>query len=358
MIIQRKKTHKIRIGTVYIGGDAPVAVQSMTKTDTRDVRSTVNQIKKLEKYGCEIIRVAVPDMESAKVLKKIKSKINIPIIADIHYDYKLALESINQGVDKIRINPGNIGSKNEVKEIIKYAKQSNIPIRIGLNSGSLPTKNPAHYSNISNLMVDTAIDYIKMFEDYGFTDIVVSLKATDVLSTIEAYQELSKKVDYPLHIGITESGPVFSGVIKSAVGLGLLLYSGIGDTIRVSLTAPPEVEVKSAYYILNTLGIRKTGIEIISCPTCSRCKINLIKIINEFENCISKNKLFLFNKKHHPVKVAIMGCEVNGPGEAKHADIGIAGGKNTGLFFRQGKPVCKIRPEYWITTLLKELEKI
>jgi (E)-4-hydroxy-3-methylbut-2-enyl-diphosphate synthase len=347
------KTRKIKIGSVTIGGGLPVAVQSMTKTDTHNIKATVGQIRRLENVGCEIVRVAVPDISAAKVLKRIKKEIKIPLVADIHFDYRLALESIDQGVDKIRINPGNIGSESKVKEIVKRAKQAKIPIRIGINAGSMKKRLKVKGGNsITGQMADTAMEYIKMFEDWDFSDIVVSVKAADVPATIEAYRLLAKKIDYPLHLGITESGPPGIGTVKSAIGIGLLLSEGIGDTIRVSLTAPPEQEVKVAYQILQASGIRKGGIEIISCPTCSRCKVNLIKLVNEFEN-----KLCSTTYPHH-IKVAIMGCEVNGPGEAKHADIGIAGGKSAGLLFKGGKPIKKVKPEQWVTTLIKEIQKI
>jgi len=337
-----KTTKEIKIGNIKIGADTPIRVQSMTKTATTDLKATLAQIKELENSGCEIIRVSVPDIESAKLLGKIKKEMNVPLVADIHFDYKLAIESINQGVDKIRINPGNIGSKEKVKQIVELAKERKIPIRIGLNSGSCEN------------LVQTCFDYIKMFEDWNFFDIVISLKASDVLQTIKAYQSVAEKVNYPLHIGITEAGPLLAGTIKSSTGIGILLYQGLGDTIRVSLTTEPTEEVKVAYLILQSLNLRNYGIELITCPTCARCKIDLKKIVSEFEK-----KLEPFRKKFvklpAPVKVAIMGCEVNGPGEAKHADIGIAGGKNTGLLFKKGKPVKKISPENWIEELVQSL---
>jgi len=337
-----KTTREIKIGNIKIGAGTPIRVQSMTKTATTDTKATLEQIKELENSGCEIIRVSVPDIESAKLLGKIKKEMNVPLVADIHFDYKLAIESINQGVDKIRINPGNIGSKEKVKQIVELAKERKIPIRIGLNSGSCEN------------LVQTCFDYIKMFEDWNFFDIVISLKASDVLQTIKAYQSVAEKVNYPLHIGITEAGPLLEGTIKSSTGIGILLYQGLGDTIRVSLTTEPTEEVKVAYLILQSLNLRNYGIELITCPTCARCKIDLKKIVSEFEK-----KLEPFRKKFvklpAPVKVAIMGCEVNGPGEAKHADIGIAGGKNTGLLFKKGKPVKKISPENWIEELVQSL---
>jgi (E)-4-hydroxy-3-methylbut-2-enyl-diphosphate synthase len=346
-----RHTRKIKIGSVTIGGGLPVAVQSMTKTDTRNIKATVGQIRRLENVGCEIVRVAVPDISAAKVLKRIKKEIKIPLVADIHFDHRLALESIDQGIDKIRINPGNIGAESKVREIVKRAKQAKIPIRIGINAGSMKKRLKVKGENsITGQMVGTAMEYIKTFEDWDFNDIVVSVKAADVPATIEAYRLLSEKIDYPLHLGITESGPPGIGTVKSAIGIGLLLSEGIGDTIRVSLTASPEQEVKVACQILQASGIRKGGIEIISCPTCSRCKVNLIKLVNEFENKLSSPVY-----PHH-IKVAIMGCEVNGPGEAKHADIGIAGGRGAGLLFKGGKPVKKIKPEQWVDVLIKEIK--
>ena len=337
-----KTTREIKIGNIKIGAGTPIRVQSMTKTATTDLKATLEQIKELENSGCEIIRVSVPDIESAKLLGKIKKEMNVPLVADIHFDYKLAIESINQGVDKIRINPGNIGSKEKVKQIVELAKERKIPIRIGLNSGSCEN------------LVQTCFDYIKMFEDWNFFDIVISLKASDVLQTIKAYQSVAEKVNYPLHIGITEAGPLLAGTIKSSTGIGILLYQGLGDTIRVSLTTEPTEEVKVAYLILQSLNLRNYGIELITCPTCARCKIDLKKIVSEFEKKVEPFRK-KFVKLPVPVKVAIMGCEVNGPGEAKHADIGIAGGKNTGLLFKKGKPVKKISPENWIDKLIQVL---
>jgi len=348
--ITRRKTKIVKIGDVKIGGENPIAVQSMTKTDTRNVKKTVSQIKKLAEIGCEIIRVAVPDMEAAKSLGEIKRQIQIPLVADIHFSSDLALEAIRQGVDKIRINPGNIGSRNKVKEVVLAAKDAKIPIRIGLNSGSIKKMR----GNVQEVMVETAIDYIKMFEDWGFFDMVLSLKSSDVFTTIEAYRMLAKKVNYPLHLGITESGPPGAGTVKSAIGIGILLMENIGDTIRVSLTADPVEEVKTAYQILQATGKKVRGIDIISCPTCARCKINLVKIVEDFENEISKHHL-VFNRS---IKVSIMGCEVNGPGEARHADIGIAGGRNTGLLFKHGKVIKKIKPENWVKELISGIKDI
>jgi (E)-4-hydroxy-3-methylbut-2-enyl-diphosphate synthase len=366
MNIHRKKTKKIRIGNLYLGDNEPIRVQSMTKTDTRDIKKTVRQIKELEAVGCEIIRCAVPDQESAVALGKIKKAINIPLVADIHFDYRLALEAIKQGVDKIRINPGNIGSRERVGKIVLAAKERNIPIRIGVNAGSLKLTTftphqkmvrgkPNHLTtNKAQAMVDSAMEYVRMIEDMGFEDIVISLKAADVLTTVESYRLFAQRSNYPLHLGITEAGTVISGAIKSAVGMGLLLAEGIGDTIRVSLTTTdPREEVKAGYEILRSLGLRNYGIEIISCPTCSRCQIDLVKIVNALEKKVIGYRLLVIGR---PLKVAVMGCIVNGPGEAKDADIGIAGGRGVGLLFKQGKPIKKIPEKDWLKTLLKEIE--
>ncbi|MBU2615250.1 MAG: flavodoxin-dependent (E)-4-hydroxy-3-methylbut-2-enyl-diphosphate synthase [Elusimicrobia bacterium] len=352
-MFKHKNTKKVKIGCVTIGGGLPVAVQSMANTDTRDVRSTVNQIKRLEKAGCEIARVAVPDFESARAIKKIKKNINIPLVADIHFDYKLALEAVNQGADKIRINPGNIGSNGKTKQVVSAAKNAGIPVRIGINSGSVKRITGV----LTDDMVTTALDYVKMFEDWDFRDIVLSLKSSDVLTTIASYKALAEKTNYPLHLGLTESGPPGVGTVKSSLGIGILLYENIGDTIRVSLTGDPVEEVKVAFQILQTLNLRNYGIDLISCPTCARCKINLIKVVRSFEKEFSKLSPPCKNGRA-PLKVAIMGCEVNGPGEAKHADIGIAGGKNTGLLFKNGKAIKKVKPENWVSTLIKELQNL
>ncbi len=337
-----KTTREIKIGNTKIGAGSPILVQSMTKTLTTDVKATIKQIKELENAGCEIIRVSVPDIESAKMIGKIKKEMTVPLVADIHFDHKLALESINQGIDKIRINPGNIGSKEKVKEIVEKAKQAKIPIRIGLNSGSCEN------------LVETCFNFVEMFEDWNFFDIVISLKASDVLTTITAYHRVAEKLNYPLHLGITEAGPLLTGTIKSTIGIGVLLYEGLGDTIRVSLTTSPVEEVKVAYLILQSLNLRNYGIDLITCPTCGRCKINIQKIVSEFEKKVEPLRKKFLNRAT-PVKVAIMGCEVNGPGEAKHADIGIAGGRNIGLLFKKGKPLKKVKPENWTEELIQIL---
>jgi len=344
-----------KIGGIVIGGGNLIRVQSMTNTDTRNVKKTVAQIKKLEKAGCELVRVSVPDMESAVALKKIKSKINIPLIADIHFDHRLAIEAIKNGADKIRINPGNIGSEEKVKEIIKYAKNAKVPIRIGVNSGSL--KKQVNYNlkiksknETANYMVASLMEYIEFFEKNDFYDLVLSLKSSEVEECVEAYRLADKLTDYPLHIGITEAGTEKSGVIKSSIGLGILLYDGIGDTIRVSLSADPVEEIYTAYRILDVTGRRKYGVEIISCPTCARTEIDVIKLAAKIE------KLTLGISK--PLKIAIMGCVVNGPGEAKNADLGISGSKNFGVIFKNGQIIKKVPKQKVIKEFEKELHKL
>lgn len=348
-------TRKVKIGNIKIGGGSPIAVQSMTNTDTRDIKATVMQIKRLQNAGCEIIRCGVPDMESAIAIKSIKKKIKIPVVADIHYDYRLAIEALKNGADKIRINPGNIGGTDRLREVIKTAKSKRTAIRIGVNSGSL--KSDVFYklkymseNHTANLMVASLMEYVEFFEKENFTNLVVSLKASDVMTTIEAYRLFGKIRDYPLHIGITEAGTELGGVIKSSVGLGILLSEGLGDTIRVSLSSDPEVEVYVAYRILNTLGLRKRGVEIISCPTCARTEIDVIKIAHKVEE-VTKN----ISK---PLKIAVMGCSVNGPGEAKHADIGLTGSKTIGVIFKKGKVIRKIRKSELLKAFLNELRKL
>ncbi len=337
-----KTTKVINIGNVKIGGDNPVVVQSMTNTKTENVESTVKQIEELEKAGCEIVRVAVPGEVAAKNIKIIKDKINIPLIADIHFHHKLAINAIENGADAIRINPGNIGNHKRVKEIVDCAKSHKISIRIGVNAGSLEKDIYNKYGHLcSDALVESALNNIKLLENMGFDNIKISIKASDINLTVEGYRKLSKLVDYPLHIGITEAGTEKSGIIKSSIGIGILLSEGIGDTIRVSLTANPVEEVFVAWKILNFLNLRKRGVEIISCPTCGRTEIDIINIANRIEDRLK------FIEK--PIKVAVMGCVVNGPGEAREADIGIAGGKGVGLIFKKGEIVKKV-PE-------KELEE-
>lgn len=350
--LKRRKTRQASIGRVKVGGGAPVSIQSMTKTNTRDVKATVKQIKELEKEGCEIIRVAILDRETAETIPAIKKRIKIPLVADIHFDYKLALEAIENGADGIRINPGNIKDKGKIIQIMRRAREKIIPIRIGVNSGSLDRKK--YKGPLARAMVRSALDSIKIFEKEKFYDIIVSLKASDVLTTTEAYRLIAKRCDYPLHLGITATGLPPSGIIKSAMGIGSLLLEGIGDTIRVSLTGPPQEEVRVGYEILRTLGLRK-GIEIIACPTCGRCEIDLIKIAKRIERELNCS---MFNVQcSMPLKVAIMGCVVNGPGEAREADIGIAGGKKIGIIFRKGRVIKKVREKDLVKTLLKEISK-
>ena len=351
-MIKRRKTREVKIGKIKIGGRNPIAVQSMCNTDTRDVKATIKQIHELEEVGCEIVRVAVPDMGAAGALGKIKKQIHIPLVADIHFDYQLALEAINQGVDKIRINPGNIGSKEKIKAVVKAAKERKVPIRIGINAGSLERDILVKYGGLATAdgMVESAFRHIKILEDLDFFEIVVSLKASDVPRTIKAYEIFSKKYDYPLHLGITEAGTVWSGSIKSAVGIGSLLAQGIGDTIRVSLTGSVTEEVRVGFEILKSLGLREKGPILISCPTCGRTEIDLVTLANKVEKAIAKVE--------KPIKVAVMGCVVNGPGEAREADIGVAGGKHVGAIFVKGKVIKTVPEKEILPTLLQEINKI
>lgn len=348
--MERRISRKVKVGNVYVGGDSAVTIQSMTNTDTRDVFKTVAQIKELEEAGCEIVRCAVPDMEAAKAIKEIVKQINIPLVADIHFDYRLAIESIKNGVNALRINPGNIGSKERVSEVVKYAKEFNIPIRIGVNSGSLEKEILEKYGVTSEALVESALKHVRILEELDFHDIVISIKSSNVPQMIESYRLISDKVDYPLHLGVTEAGTKFRGTIKSSVGIGALLAQGIGDTIRVSLTDNPVEEIGVAKEILKSLGLRTEGIEFISCPTCGRTSIDLINIAKEVEDRLSK-----MNKK---IKIAIMGCAVNGPGEAREADIGIAGGKGEGLIFKKGEIVRKVKEENLIDALIEEVNKM
>lgn len=350
-MIKRRKTKQIHVGGVAIGGGAPVSVQSMTKTDTRDVAATLAQIRALAEAGCEIIRIAVPDMEAARALGAIREGSPIPVIADIHFDHKLALEAISRGVDGLRINPGNIGSQAKVKKVVSAAAARGIPIRIGVNGGSLEKHLLAKYGHpTAEALVESAAGHIKILEDLDFTDIKVSLKASDVMRTVEAYRLFAKRFRYPVHIGISEAGPPGSGTVKSAAGLGILLAAGLGDTMRVSLTADPVEEVRVAWDLLKALGLRERGPEIISCPTCGRCEIGLREIAAEVE----KN---LRGMDGH-FKVAVMGCVVNGPGEAREADVGIAGGKGVGILFRKGKVVKKVREDELFDTLMNEIARL
>lgn len=347
----RKLTKEVQIGNLKIGGGNPVLIQSMCNTNTENIDETVKQILELEEAGCEIIRVAVPNMKSAEAISEIKKNINIPLVADIHFDYKLALKSMEMGVDKVRINPGNIGSEEGVKAVVEMAKEKNIPIRIGVNSGSLLKKYIDKYNGVTpEGLAESALENVEMLEKYNFYNIVISLKASDVQFTLKAYEILSKKVDYPLHIGITEAGTKFSGTIKSAVGIGSLLSRGIGDTLRVSLTADPVEEIIVAKEILQSMGLRQFKTEIISCPTCGRTEIDLIGIATEVEElCKNIDK---------PIKVAVMGCVVNGPGEATEADIGIAGGKGVGIIFKKGKLLKKVEESQLVQALMEEIEQL
>ena len=347
----RKNTRVINIGNVAIGGNNPIAIQSMCNTKTDDVKATVEQIIRLERAGCEIIRVAVPDIAAAKAIADIKKEVHIPIVADIHFDYRLAIASIENGADKIRINPGNIGSYENVKAVIDAAKERNIPIRVGVNSGSLEKNIIARYGHVTaEGIVESALDKVHIIEDAGYDNIVISIKSSDVPMCIKAHELISNATDYPLHIGITESGTVYNGTVKSSVGLGIILYEGIGDTIRVSLTGDPVQEVLCAKRILKTLGLRTGGIEVVSCPTCGRTRIDLIKLAEQVNELVQNYPL--------DIKVAVMGCVVNGPGEAREADLGIAGGDGEGLLFKKGEILRKLPEEELLGALKSELDKL
>jgi (E)-4-hydroxy-3-methylbut-2-enyl-diphosphate synthase len=342
-------TKEVKIGDRVIGGGHPIAIQSMTNTKTEDVAATVAQIDRLTKAGCEIIRCAVPTMEAAKALGEIKKQISIPLVADIHFDYKLAIAAMENGVDKIRINPGNIGSEDRVRAVVDEAKARNIPIRVGVNSGSLEKNLVEKYHGVTaEGIVESALDKVKMIEDMGYDNLVVSIKSSDVMMCVKAHELIASQTDHPLHVGITEAGTIISGNIKSAIGLGLILNQGIGDTIRVSLTGDPIEEIKSAKLILRTLGLRKGGVEVVSCPTCGRTQIDLISLANEVETMVAEFPL--------DIKVAVMGCVVNGPGEAKEADLGIAGGIGEGLLIRHGEVYKKVPESELLPALRYELE--
>ena len=336
-MIKRRKTKQIKIGNVQIGSNFPISVQSMTNTDTRDIKSTLNQINALYEAGCELVRLAILNSDAAAAIKEIKKKSPIPIIADIHFDYRLALQCINNGIDALRINPGNIGKEEHTKKVVLAAKKNKIPIRIGINAGSLEKEFLSLDIPLHEKMVKSALRHIKILEDNDFDLIKVSLKSSDVLTTIEAYRLISQKISYPLHLGVTEAGTLISGIAKSSVGIGTLLAEGIGDTIRVSLTDNPVEEINAGYMILKSLNLRQRGINFISCPTCGRTQINLINLAKQVEK-----RLENFNK---PLTVAVMGCAVNGPGEAKHADYGIAGGINEGYIFKKGEIIKKLPEE-------------
>lgn len=344
----RDETKIVKIGDRIIGGGNPILIQSMTNTRTEDVAGTVAQIKRLEAAGCEIIRCTVPTLEAATALGEIKKQVNIPVVADIHFDYKMAIAAMENGADKIRINPGNIGSRDKVLEVVKVAKERNIPIRVGVNSGSLEKELVEKYHGVTaEGIVESALDKVGLIEDMGYDNLVISIKSSDVMMCVKAHEVLAAKTKHPLHVGITESGTINSGNIKSALGLGLILNQGIGDTIRVSLSADPVEEVRSAKLILRTLGLRKGGVEVVSCPTCGRTKIDLIGLATKVEDMVKDMPL--------DIKVAVMGCVVNGPGEAKEADIGIAGGIGEGLLIKKGEIVKKVPEDKLLETLKEEL---
>ncbi|WP_026766748.1 flavodoxin-dependent (E)-4-hydroxy-3-methylbut-2-enyl-diphosphate synthase [Selenomonas ruminantium] len=350
-MFERKNTRQIHIGNVAIGGGAPISVQSMCNTKTTDTKATVAQIKALQNAGCDIVRVAVPDMEAAQNLGNIIKEINIPLVADIHFDYKLALEAIKQGISALRLNPGNIGGEEKVRAVVKAAKEAHIPIRIGVNAGSLDKKILAKYGEVTpEALVESAMQHVKILEDLDFHDLKISLKAHDVPLTLAAYRLMSKTVDYPLHLGITEAGTVNTGIIKSAVGIGALLSEGIGDTFRISLTGDPVVEVKVANEILKSLGLKEYGPTLVACPTCGRTSIDLPAIAEQVEKKLEGIK--------DPIDVAVMGCVVNGPGEARGADVGIAGGNGEGLIFRKGEIIRKVPEENLVEELFKEIDAI
>ncbi len=347
----RRKTKLVRIGDTCIGAESPVSVQSMTNTDTRNIGSTVDQIKRLQDAGCDLVRVAVPDMQAADAVSEIKREINIPLIADIHFDYRLTIKSIENGADKIRINPGNIGGVEKLRKVVEKAKERNIPIRVGVNSGSLEKDLIAKYGGVTvEGLVESALNNVKMIEDLGYDNMVISIKASSVVETIEAYKLVSQKINYPLHIGVTEAGTLFRGTIRSAVGIGTLLASGIGNTLRVSLTGDPVEEVRVGIEILKSLELRKQGITFVSCPTCGRTRVNLVEIANRIEQELVK--------VDKPIKVAVMGCAVNGPGEAREADIGVACGDGCGLIFSKGEILRKVPEDRIVEELLKEINTI
>ena len=349
--MKRRETRKIKVGNVFIGGDAPVVIQSMTNTDTRDAKKTLDQIKLLYNAGCEVIRCAVPDMEAAESIKEIVSKSPIPVVADIHFDYRLALKAMENGINALRINPGNIGSIDRIKAVVNMAKEKNIRIRIGVNSGSLEKDILEKYKTVNAQgLVESALRHVKILEDLDFHDIVISIKSSNVSMMIDAYRLVSEKCNYPLHLGVTESGTPFKGTIKSSIGIGTLLSEGIGDTLRVSLTSDPVEEIKVAREILRALDLRKGGVEFVSCPTCGRTAINLIEIANEVEKRLEGIK--------KDIKVAVMGCVVNGPGEAREADIGIAGGKGEGIIFKKGQIIKKVKESELVDELMKEIQSI
>lgn len=350
-MFHRTQTRPVKVGDIQIGGNDRVVIQSMTTTKTHDVKATVDEINRLEEAGCQIVRVACPDMRAAEAIPEIKKQVNVPLVADIHFDYRLALKAIEGGIDKIRINPGNIGRREKVEAVVKAAKERGIPIRIGVNAGSLEKRILEKYGYpTAEGMVESALYHIGILEDLDFHDIVVSLKASDVSLAIEAYTKAAEQIKYPLHLGITESGTLFSGTIKSSAGMGAILSKGIGNTMRISLSADPVEEIKVARELLKDFGLADNAATLISCPTCGRIEIDLIKIANEVEEYISKIKA--------PIKVSVLGCAVNGPGEAKEADIGIAGGRGEGLLFRHGKTIRKVPEDQMVEELKKEIDKL
>ena len=351
LVVNRKKTRRIRVGNIPVGEMAPISVQSMTNTPTQDIQATVNQIKRLEAAGCEIIRVAVPDEAAAGAIRRIKEQIGIPLIADIHFDYRLAIQSAEAGADGLRINPGNIGGDRKVRAVVACARDHGIPIRIGVNAGSLEKELVIQYGGVTpEAMVESALRHVALLQNLDFHDIKISIKASDVPRTIAAYRLLSMKTDLPLHVGVTEAGGLYPGIVKSALGIGMLLTEGIGDTIRVSLTRDPVEEVRVGYEILRALDIRRRGVEIISCPTCGRCSLDLFDIVERAEKALMTKTL--------PIKVAIMGCVVNGPGEAREADIGVTGCDGMGILFKKGAVVRKFPQEQLVDVLIEEVEKL
>ena len=347
--ITRRKSRKVKVGKLYIGGDAPITVQSMTTTDTTNVKATIEQIHGLEEVGCDIVRVSAPTMEAAKALKEIKENISIPLVVDIHFDYRIALEAVKY-VDKLRINPGNIGNPDKVEQVVKACKDYKVPMRIGVNLGSLERDLFDKYGYAPEAMVESAMRHVKILEDLDFYDTIVSLKASDVPRMVKAYRLFAEKTDYPIHLGVTEAGSKIPGTVKSAMGIGMLLSEGIGDTIRVSLSEEPKEEVKVGKYILRALGLRNDGVQVTSCPTCARTEIDVIKLVEQLENATEKLK--------KPIKVAIMGCAVNGPGESKKADLGIVGAPGNHLLYKDGKIVKRINDNEIMDVLLKEIDEI
>jgi (E)-4-hydroxy-3-methylbut-2-enyl-diphosphate synthase len=349
--IQRRRTKQIKIGSLAVGGGAPISVQSMTKTNSQDKEATISQIKSLEKVGCELVRLAIPDQEAAEALSEIKSRVSLPLVADIHFDYRLALAALEKGIDGLRINPGNIGSKEKVRKVVKAAKERNIPLRIGVNSGSLEKDLLRKHSGATaEAMVESALRHVRILEDLDFDLIKISLKASDVFRTVRAYQLMADKVDYPFHVGITEAGSFLRGTVKSSVGLALLLNQGLADTIRVSLTAPPEEEVRVGYLILSSLGLRQRGIHFVSCPICGRCEVDFFPMVTEIERRLSSIQ--------EDIEVALMGCMVNGPGEAKEADIGLACGRGAGVVFKKGRLLRRLKGEEIVPEFVKEVQRL